>query len=134
MVTSFRAPSKSRGKDFSCALELVDEDERGSIKLVIFGSESGLPKSCPVGAVLCLKKVEVAEYGGHAQLKGHSLYTYWGILEKTRGGSISVSASNDTLVTLSDADKQRGKTLIEWVETTNLVPGVWVWFSGDYTF
>ena len=130
MVTTFRPPSKSRGKDFFCSLELVDESEK-EIKCLIFGPESTLPQQCSAGSVVCLKKISVEEYQGRPQLSAHSRLSYWSILEEKSDGSLDVSASNDSLVTLSDADKQRGRTLKEWVKQTNLVPGGWVWSFGD---
>ena len=126
MVTTFRPPSKSRGRDFSCALELVDESEN-QIKCVIFGPESSLPLRCPVGSIICLKKVAVEEYQGRQTLSAHSKLSYWAILEVRSNGSFGVSASNDSLMMLSDADKQRGRELKEWAEQTNLIPGGLVW-------
>ena len=131
VVTSFRPPAKSRGKDFFCSLELVDETEK-QIKCVIFGSESTLPQQCPVGSVVCFKKVSIEDYHGSVQLSAHSKLSYWAILEEKRDGSIDVSAANnDSVVTLSDAERQRAKVLKEWVEQTNLVPGGWVWSFGE---
>jgi hypothetical protein len=123
VVTTFRPPAKSRGKDFFCSLELVDETEK-QIKCVIFGPESTLPHQCPVGSVVCLKKIAVEGYQGSVQLSAHSKLSYWAVLEEKRDGSIDVSAANnDSLVSLSDAERQRGRVLKEWAEQTNLVSG-----------
>lgn len=129
MVTTFRPPVKSRGKDFFCSLELVDESEK-QINCVIFGPETTLPQNCPAGTIICLKKIAVEEYQGRVQLSAHSRLSYWALLEEKRDGSgLQVAANNDSLVTLSDADKQRGRTLKEWAEQkTSLIPGGWVWF------
>ena len=122
MVTTFRPPSKSRGKDYSCSLELVDESEKPT-KCLLFGSESSLPRQCPPGSVVCLKKAEVVDFNGRPQLLAHSKLSYWAVLVERSNGSIAVSANNDSLVSLSEAEKQRGRSLKEWAEQTNLIPG-----------
>ena len=123
VVTTFRPPAKSRGKDYFCCLELVDESEK-DIKCMIFGSESSLPQASPPGTVVCLRKVEVMEYQGRPQLQCHSKLGYWAVLSEQSNGSVCISSSNDALLMLSDAEKQRGRTLKEWAGHTNLQPGI----------
>ena len=88
-----------------------------------------------MGSVVCLKKVAVEEYQGRPQLSAHSRLSYWAVLEEKSDGSLGVATNNDSLVILSDADKQRGRTLKEWAGQTSLVPGGWMWsFGGGVVF
>ena len=106
----------------SCYMELVDDSEK-TIKCVLFGSESSLPRVCPEGSLVCLKRFEVVEYHGRPQLLSHAKLCYWAILSARSNGSIFVSSSNDALLSLNEADKQRARTLKVWVDSTNLVTG-----------
>ena len=127
MVVAFRAPAKSRGKDYSCMLQLVDESE-DEIKCLLFGSESELPRQCPLGSVVLLKKVEVTEYQNRPQLVAKSRLSTWAILSEKddAAGSMSVSFSNDHCLSLSEAEGKRGKNLKIWADSTNLISGEYI--------
>ena len=66
----------------------------------------------------------MVEYQGRPQLQCHSRLGYWAVLSERSDGSLSVSFSNDALLTLSEAEKQRGRTLKAWAARTNLIPGM----------
>ena len=119
---AFRAPAKSRGKDFSCLIELVDESEN-EIKCLLFGSEGELPRHCPVGGVVMLKKIEVNEYQSRLQLIGRPRWSTWAVLSERGDGSLSVSSSNDPHLSLSEAERRRGGELKAWTDSTNLISG-----------
>lgn len=121
VVTSFRSPAKTRGKDFSCCLELVDKSEK-EINCMLFGSEESLPRVCPVGSVVCLKKFEITNYQGRPQLLVNTKRGCWAILAERSNGSIYVSSSNVPL-SLSDSEGQRARTLKTWADTTSIVSG-----------
>ena len=122
VVIAFRPPAKSRGKDFSCSLELVDESEK-KIKFVAFGTASSLPQQCPLGSIVCLRKVEVVEFRGRSQLQAHSRLCTWAVLSERSDGSLCVASSNDPQLSLNEAERQRGRTLRAWVSHTNIIPG-----------
>ena len=71
VICLFKPPYKSRGADYTCTAEIVDEESATSpFPCIFFNVDiNKLPKSCDVGDVLCVRRVEVAEFNQRLQGK-----------------------------------------------------------------
>ena len=111
VVTSFRPPSKSLGRDYSCSMSLVDEGGQ-SVKCVLFNpSEDKLPQDCSSGDVICLHRVNVTEFNDRLQVQG-AKFSSWMLFKLSGVGAVPVTNSDS--YTLIASDEVRVRQLKRW--------------------
>ena len=125
----FKAPYQSRGRDFTCTVEIVDEGCSNSpVPLIFFNKEKEkLPRGVNVGDVVCVRRVEVGEFNHRLQGKcrNHSSWLVWGSSQRGEGRGkaptlTSEGASWDSL------EMTRAGKLLSWSTSVGTGELQWV--------
>ena len=86
----FKPPYQSKGRDFTCTVEIVDEGSgKSSVPLIFFNREKGkLPREVKVGDVVCVRRMEVGEFNHRMQgrCRSHSSWLVWDSQQGGGGG------------------------------------------------
>ena len=71
VVVLFKPPYQSKGRDYTCTVEVVDEGcSVNPVPLIFFNREKGrLPRGVNIGDVVGVRKVEVGEFNSRLQGK-----------------------------------------------------------------
>lgn len=114
VVVLFKPPYQSKGRDYTCTLEIVDEEcQRSPVPLIFFNRDRNkLPRSCSIGDVVCVRRVDVGEFNYRVQGKcrNHSSWLLWdGNNVGKRGPSL---ASDGT--SWDSVEANRAHQLITW--------------------
>ena len=119
VVSLFKAPYMSRGTDYSCTVDLVDEGCPTHSFPVIFFSRNvdKLPQTCCVGDVLCVRGVDIAQFNQRLQGKCRSLFS-WLLWDGKRKGRKDPARSSDGSF-WDSYEVDRAEQLIRWTTSLN---------------
>lgn len=81
VVVLFKPPYQSKGRDYTCTIEVVDDScEKSPVPLIFFNRDQRkLPQSCSVGDVVCVRRVDIGEFNHRLQGKcrSHCSWLMW---------------------------------------------------------
>ena len=121
VVAEFRAPTKSRGNDYSCCIELVDEGEK-KLKCLIFNNDSALlPQSCARGDVVLLRRVGVKMFNQSLQAVCPR-FGSWITCRKDSREIVPITCKDN--FTFTAVEKERVRALREWAARSALCTGM----------
>lgn len=119
VVALFKPPYKSKGTDFTCTIEIVDEGCNTSpIPVIFFNRDiNKLPQSCNVGDVLCVRRVDIAEFKSRLQGKCRSFISWllWDGQREGRRDPVATSAG----ASWDPEEMNRADQLIRWSHSLN---------------
>ena len=120
IVTLFRPPYKSKGTDFTCTFEIVDEGCASSpFPLIFFNRDvNKLPRSCSVGDVLCVRRVDVSEFNQRLQGKCRH-FCSWLVWGGGKGEGRREPSRTSDGTTWDPDEKNRADQLIRWSTSLN---------------
>lgn len=119
VVVLFKQPYKSRGSDFTCTIEIVDEGcERNPVPIIFFNRDMNkLPRSCNMGDVLCVRRVNIAEFNYRLQGKCRD-FCSWLLWDGQREGRRDPTTTSAGVSWDSD-EISRVDQLIRWSLSLN---------------
>ena len=122
VATLFRPPSKSRGKDYSCTIEIVDETcPSNPLTCVCFHPDlAQLPQQCAVGDIVYLHKMKVIEYNGRKQ--GNCWGYSTAVTFSGDPDAEVVRKTGSSATPLMEADRERVVNLKQWAKANYLTP------------
>lgn len=114
VVVLFKPPYKSKGSDYTCTVEIVDEGcEQTPVPIIFFNRDiDKLPKTCNIGNVLCTRRVDIAEFQQRLQGKCRN-YCSWLIWDGEREGRRGPMVTSDG-VSWDPDEMARADQLINW--------------------
>ena len=114
VVVLFKPPYQSKGRDYTCTMEIVDEGSReNSVPLIFFNRDvQKLPQSCNIGDVVCVRRVDLGEFNGRLQGKcrNHSTWLMW---DGQNTGRRPPAVTSDG-VSWDPSEMSRAAQLITW--------------------
>lgn len=119
VVALFKPPYKSRGTDFTCTIEIVDEEcQTNPVPVIFFNRDMNkLPRSCNIGDVLCVRRVDIAEFNYRLQGKCRSFIS-WLLWDGQREGRREPTATSIG-VSWDPEEMDRADQLIRWSRSLN---------------
>ena len=113
VIKTVSPPQKSRGPDFFTSVVLIDETSQvEGMPFTFFNpQESQLPEMAAPGSVAYLCNMELSEYEGRLQARGHERSKGVCFKKQSDGRIISTRPNLEVPVVV----KQRVKALLEWV-------------------
>ena len=120
VISLFKPPYKSRGADYTCTIEIVDEGcPTSPFPCIFFNRDMDkLPQTCSVGDVLCVRRVEVGEFNQRLQGKCRRFCSWlvWDGEKEEEGPPLAHSDGSSW----DSGEVKRAAQLIRWNASRNL--------------
>jgi len=120
VISLFKPPYKSRGADYTCTIEIVDEGcPTSPFPCIFFNRDMDkLPQTCSVGDVLCVRRVEVGEFNQRLQGKCRRFCSWllWDGEKEEEGPPLAHSDGS----LWDSGEVKRAAQLIRWNASRNL--------------
>ena len=114
VVVLFKPPYQSKGRDYTCTMEIVDEGcQNCPVPLIFFNRDmQKLPQSCNIGDVVCVRRVDVGEFNYRIQGKCRSQCSWmrWDGSKEWKRGPVATSGGTSP----GTAEANRVRLLITW--------------------
>ena len=125
VIVLFRPPYMSKGSDFTCTMEIIDEGSESSPTPLIFFNRDRrkLPQSCNIGDVICVRGVAIGEFNNRLQGKCRNMST-WLVWDGQKDGRRAPAAASDGASWDTD-EMDRACTLIRWSTSDRTVGEVY---------
>lgn len=119
VVTTFEAARKSRGPNYFCSLEIVDQSEI-PVKCVFYNTQVLLlPSNCSAGDIICIRRITVTGPLGHLKLLS-SRISSWLLFRRESSKIVPITSANS--FTFTKEEKRCVQQLRSWVSSTSLLP------------